>query len=201
MLGLLIQLLMLITPAICAATIAMKFNELKRAGASQQWPAVKASITNSTIIDTGKKVRGQNVYQPQVSLAYDVDGQSFTVNQRPSDEKGFNEGPKLWAREMTLKYKPDTTVRLYYNPQRPKQVTLQPGHTTVNKTLWIVISAVMMTFSLLLCVLATLGITQNYLSVSTAVSITIGFVAFVIMLILGVLVYLLTQEIGHNKNK
>jgi uncharacterized integral membrane protein len=199
MIAILIQLLMLLTPAICAATIAMKYDELKRAGTSRQWPAAKAIITNTTIIETGKKQKGQNLYQPQVSLAYSVEGQDYTVTQRPSDDKGVREGSKQWAREVALQYKPDTATRLYYNPSRPKQTTLQPGQVTVDKSKWTVIGVVMMVFSFILCVLGTVALTQRYLTVTTAVSFALGILAFVIMLILGSLVYLLTQEMGANK--
>jgi hypothetical protein len=199
MIAILIQLLMLITPAISAATIAMKYDELKRAGASKQWPTVKATVTNSTIIEMGKKYKGQNLYQPQVSLAYNVEGQDYTATQRPSDERGLREGSKQWAREVTLQYKPDTAARLYYNPNRPKQATLQPGQTAVDKSKWGVIGAVMMLFSFILCILSVLALTQRYLTVTTAVSFSLGIVTFVIMLILGILIYLLTQEMGANK--
>jgi uncharacterized integral membrane protein len=199
MIALLIQLLMLITPAICAATIALKYDELKRAGASVQWPSVKATVTNATIIDTGKKANGQNLYQPEISLAYEHEGQTVTVKQRPSDDKNRREGSKQWARELALAYKPDTAVRLYLNPQRPKQATLQPGQTAVNKSKWTVISAVMLLFSFLLCLMAVMGMANEYLTVSTAVSLILGIVAFGFMLMLGILVYLLLQEMGGKK--
>ncbi len=197
--GLLIQLLMIITPAISAVTLGLKYDELKRAGASKEWPAVKAAVTNSTIVDTGKKYKGQNVYQPEISLSYSVEGESYLVKQRPSDGKGVSEGSKQWAREVALQYKPDTAVRLYYNPQRPKQATTQPGYTTVNKNRWLVIGSVMLFFSFILCVLGTTGIAQDYLTVSTAVSLLLGVVLFGIMLLLGFLLYLLSQELRPKK--
>ncbi|MCL4267754.1 MAG: DUF3592 domain-containing protein [Anaerolineae bacterium] len=192
--ALLIQLLMIITPAISAVTLGLKYDELKRGRASKEWPAVKAAVTNSTIVDTGKKQKGQNLYQPEISLSYSVESESYTVKQRPSDTNGQREGTKQWAREVALQYKPDTAVRLYYNPQRPQQATVLPGQATVNKNQWLVIGSVMLLFSFILCVLGTVAITQNYLTVSTAVSFILGIVAFGLMLMLGFLLYLLAQE-------
>jgi hypothetical protein len=197
--ALLIQLLMIITPAVSAVTIGLKIDELRRAGASREWPAVKAVVTNSTIVDTGKKYKGQNLYRAEITLSYSVDGHGYTVKQRPSDAQGLNEGSKQWAREVALQYKPDTAVRLYPNPQRPKQATMQPGHTTVNKTQWTIIGSLMMVFSFILCVLGTTAITQDYLTVSTAVSIVLGIVVFGMMLMLGFLLYLLFQELRPKK--
>ncbi|HRQ40875.1 MAG TPA: DUF3592 domain-containing protein [Chloroflexota bacterium] len=194
MIALLIQLLMIITPAISAVTLGLKYDELKRAGASKEWPAVKAAVTNSTIVDTGKKQKGQNLYQPEISLSYSVEGKNYMVKQRPSATNGQREGTKQWAREVALQYKPDTAVRLYYNPQRPQQATVLPGQTTVNKNQWLVIGGVMLLFSFILCVLGVIAITQNYLAVSTAVSFILGIVAFGMMLMLGFLLYLLAQE-------
>lgn len=199
MIALLIQLLMIFTPAISAVTIGLKIDELKRAGASKEWPLVKAAVTNSTIVDTGKKQKGQNLYQSEISLSYSVDGESYTVKQRPSDANGQREGTKQWAREVALQYRPDTAVRLYVNPQQPKQATTQPGQTTVDKSRWTVIGAVMMFFSFILCVLGTTALTQRYLTVSTAVSFILGIVVFGMMLMLGFLLYLLSQEMRPKK--
>ncbi len=195
MIALLIQLLMILTPAVSAVTLGLKYDELKRAGASKEWPAVKAAVTNNTIVDTGKKVKGQNVYQPEISLSYSVEGKNYAVKQRPSDANGQREGTKQWAREVALQYKPDTAVRLYYNPQRPQQATVVPGQSSVNKNQWLVIGSVMLLFSFILCVLGTVAITQRVLTVSTAVSFILGIVAFGMMLMLGFLLYLLSQEL------
>ena len=193
--AILIQLLMIITPAISAVTLGLKYDELKRAGASKEWPAVKAAVTNSTIVETGKKQKGQNLYQPEISLGYSVDGQNYAVKQRPSAANGQREGTKQWAREVALQYKPDTAVRRYYNPQRPQQATVVPGQSTVNKNRWLVIGSVMLLFSFILCVLGTVAITQRVSTVSTAVSFILGIVAFGMMLMLGFLLYLLSQEL------
>ncbi len=199
MIALLIQLLMIFTPAVSAVTLGLKYDELKRAGASKEWPAVKAAVTNNTIVDTGKKQKGQVLYQPEISLSYGVEGKSYMVKQRLTDGNGLREGSKQWAREVALQYKPDTAVRLYYNPQRPQQATIQPGQTTVDKNRWLVIGGVMLFFSFILCVLGVIAITQTYATVSTAVSFILGIVAFGIMLILGFLFYLLGQELRANK--
>lgn len=199
MIALLIQLLMILTPAVSAATLGLKYDELKRAGASKEWPMLKAAVTNNTIVETGKKVKGQNVYQAEISLSYSVGGKDYTVKQRPSDANGQREGSKQWAREVALQYRPDTAVRLYYNPQRPQQATVLPGQSTVNKNQWLVIGSVMLLFSFILCVLGTVAITQNYLTVSTAVSFILGIVAFGMMLMLGFLLYLLSQELRPKK--
>jgi hypothetical protein len=198
--ALLIQLLMLITPAISAVTLGLKYDELKRANASKEWPTVKAAVTNSIIVDTGRKVKGQNVYQPEITLSYSVDGQEFTVKQRPSAANGLHEGPKQWARQVALQYKPDTAVRLYYNPQRPKQTTMQPGRTTVDKSRWMIIGSMMMFFSFILCLLSVLGIAQSYLTVSTAVAFLLGIIVFTVMVIFGLLVYLLSQDLRPKKS-
>lgn len=199
MIALLIQLLMILTPAVSAMTLGLKYDELKRAGASRGWPSVKAAVTNNTIVDTGKKQKGQVLYQPEISLSYSVEGKNYTVKQRPSDANGLREGTKQWAREVALHYKPDTAVRLYYNPQRPQQATIQPGQTTVDKNRWLVIGSVMLLFSFILCVLGAIAISQTYTTVSTAVSFILGIVAFGIMLILGFLFYLLSQELRSKK--
>lgn len=199
MIALLIQLLMLITPAICAATVALKYDELKRAGASVQWPSVKARVTNAAVLDTGKKVKGQSVYQLEIRLTYEYEGQTYTMKQRPSDDKNRREGSKQWVRELALAYKLDTAVPLYVNPQRPKQATVQPGQTAVDKSKWTLISAVMLFFSFLLCLMAVMGMADEYLTVSTSVSLILGIMAFTFMLMLGFLVYLLYQEMRSNK--
>lgn len=195
MIALLIQLLMIFTPAVSAVTLGLKYDELKRGGASKEWPSVKAAVTNNTIVDTGKKQKGQAVYQPEINLSYSVEGKTYTVKQRLTDGNGLREGSKQWAREVALQYKPDTAVRLYYNPQRPQQATVLPGQSSVNKNQWLVIGSVMLLFSFILCVLGTVAITQNYLTVSTAVSFILGIVAFGMMLMLGFLLYLLSQEL------
>lgn len=199
MIALIIQLLMLITPAISAATIALKLDELKRAGVSKQWPAAQANITEVRIVPTGKKYQGQPLYRPEVALSYRVDGMAYNIIQQPVDAKGLADGPKQWAREVTLNYKPDTAVRLYYNPQRPKQATLQPGQATVDKGKWMIIGSVMLVFSFILCVLSILAITHKYMNVTTTISMMLGIVAFIIMLMLGVLISLLAQEMRAQK--
>lgn len=198
MIAIFIQLLMFFTPTICVVTLALKYAELKRASASNNWPIVKSTITDSTIETTGKKYKGQNLYCPLVTMTYEIEGKTYTAKERPSSKDGLTEGPKQWARELALKYKPGTAVRLYYNPKRPKQATVRPGVTTVNANKWLVIGAVMLFFSFILHMLSALALGSRFLTLSSSTSTVLGVITFVFTLLIGGLIALVMQESGEK---
>ncbi len=198
MIAILIQLLMFFTPTISAVTLAMKYDEVKRAGTSKAWPVVRATISTSDIEPSGKKYKGINLYYPEVTLSYEVEGKNYTTKERPKNKDGLAEGSKQWARELALKYKPGTAVRLYYNPKRPKQATVRPGVTTINSNKWMVIGGVMLFFSFIIHILSVQALSRRFLELTTATNALLGVVTFIFTLIIGVLIYLLLQEMGEK---
>lgn len=194
MIATLIQLFMFITPVISALTLAMKREEVKRAGESVAWPAVKAQITGVQLVPTGKKYKEQPLYRLEVAVKYRFDEQIHTARLNPADESGLAEGPKQWARELALKYRPDTAVRLYANPQRPKQATLQPGVTTVSSARWMAIGGVMLFFSFVLHLLSVMALARRFFSLPSGTGFVLALVTFLVMLMLGALIFLLVQE-------
>lgn len=198
MIAILIQLLMFFTPTISAATLAMKYDEMKRSATSKSWPVVKATISASNVETAGKKYKGVNLYYPEVTLSYEVEGKTYTTKERPKSKDGLTEGPKQWARDLALKYKPGTAVRLYYNPKKPKQATVRPGVTTVNSSKWMVIGGVMLFFSFIIHMLSVQALSSRFLELTTTTSAMFGIVTFIFTLIIGVLIYLLFQATGEK---
>ena len=199
MIAILIQLMMFITPAICVVTIALKYDEVKRASQSISWPAVRAKIMDSQISATGKKYKGANLYSTEVTLAYAVDGETYQVKQYPADQKGLTDGPKQWARQLSLQYRPGKPVKLYYNPKRPKQATLQPGFTTVSSSKWMVIGVVMMIVSFILHMLSVYALSNRFLeNITRSSSLVLGLITFTVTIIVGVLIFLIFQEAGEK---
>lgn len=194
MIATLIQLFMFITPVISALTLAMKREEVKRAGDSVAWPAVKAKIIDVKLVPTGKKYKGQPLYRLDVTVKYRFEEQTYTARLNPADDTGLAEGPKQWGRDLALKYRPDTAVRLYVNPKRPKQATLQPGVTTVSSARWMIIGGVMLFFSFILHLLSVLALSQRFFSLSSTTGFVLAMITFTVMLMLGVLIFMLIQE-------
>lgn len=194
MIALFIQLLMLISPAIVVVTIVAKFNELRRASASIQWPSTTAVIKKVTFVETNQKFENKSLYQLRLDLAYTVDGRSYQTSQRPFDANGLDIGPKPWVREMGLLYRPEKPIPLFYNPQRPQQATLKAGHTDLSKNRWIVISSVMALFSFVMCLFGSSALIRTYLDVEGSMSLAFGVLMFLIMAILGGLVSLLLAD-------
>ena len=88
MIAILIQLLMFFTPTISAVTLAMKYDEQKRSSTSKTWPVAKGTITESTIEASNKKYKGRTLFYPEVTLAYEVEGKTYTTKERPSGKDG-----------------------------------------------------------------------------------------------------------------
>ena len=158
------------------------------------WPVVKAKIIDVKMVPTGKKYKEQPLYRLQLTLKYRFDEQIYTATLIPADDTGLAEGPKKWARELALQYRPDTAVRLYVNPQRPKQATLQPGVTTDSSSRWMVTGGVMLFFSFVLHLLSVLALSQRFLSLPAGTGVYLALITFLVMLMLGTLIFLLVQE-------
>lgn len=160
---LLIMLLMFATPTITLVTIGAKFAELKRAGASRSWPSVTGHITSSRIVPAGQS-RGQNLYRAEVEFSYVVNGETFSLRQQPTDSQGRRRGPKAWARQVSLAFKPDTTVPIYHAPGNPRRATLQPGQSSISAPRWYVIGGVMLLLSLGMHALSVSRLADTYLN-------------------------------------
>ncbi|MCP4357458.1 MAG: DUF3592 domain-containing protein [Chloroflexi bacterium] len=185
---------MFISPAISAATIALKYDGLKRGPASAVWPSTRCKVLNSELATVGKQ-KETTIYHVQLEVAYKVGEEIYKMRVNALDSNGRHQGVKRWARELSLAQKPGSILPLYYNPTKPKQITLQPGQVTVNGRKWSVINAIMLLFSFILHILSILALSRQFLNITTASSVALGLITFFVMIMLGVLLYLLTQEL------
>jgi hypothetical protein len=83
-----------------------------------RWPAVEGVIEKSQPSSEGDDL------QPNILFGYTVSGRRYERNvEYPS---GTNPTPML-ADSYVAKYPQGTKVRVYYDPARPEQATLEPG--------------------------------------------------------------------------
>ncbi len=96
---------------------------------SRTWPSVEGRIT-----DVGVDVipmRGKRVYYfPRIAYTYTVEGVTYTGDRQAI---GDDWRTSAWyataeeARQRVAAYTVDATVRVYYDPRRPSEATLEPG--------------------------------------------------------------------------
>ena len=192
---LLLMLLMFVTPTITMVTIGAKYAQLKRASASRSWPSVTGHISSSQIVPAGQG-RGQKLYRAEVEFSYTVDGETYSLRQQPTDRQGRQRGPKAWARQVSLAFKPDTAVPIYHAPGNPKRATLQPGHSSISAPRWYVIGGVMLLLSLGMHALSVSRLADTYLSLGGGSVLILTIITSLVTLMLGASFALLFQ--GSN---
>ena len=153
--SLFVLILMFITPVISVLTVVMKITETRRA---VSWPQVKGQVTDVRLLQHGQQ------YQPELDIAYTVGETSHTSRQRLVGTNGQSKGSKAWARELTLQFKPGTSVSLYYDPARPKRTTLTPRQMETTSTRWQVTSILMVLLSIVMHIIGSRALLKNYLN-------------------------------------
>ena len=186
----LILLLMFITPIISVLTVMLKFSEMKRA---VSWPKASGEVTDVRVLKSGQQ------YQPEIDVAYTVEGNAYSSRQNPVSQKGQTKGSKNWAREFTLQFKPGTAVAIYYDPQRPKRATLNPQQMKANDPRLQLTSAFMIVLSIVLHLLGASGLIDNYLNLTGSTVVMAMIVTTVVTLVLGAALALLVQEMRQPK--
>ncbi|MCP4416247.1 MAG: DUF3592 domain-containing protein [Chloroflexi bacterium] len=161
----------------------LKFNEMKQAAS---WPQVTGEVTAVRLLKSNKQ------YQPELDVSYVVEEKPFVSHQRPVSNSGQTKGSKKWAREFSLKFKPGTAVSIYYDPKRPKRVTLNPSQIQSNPTRWQFSSGLMIVLSIGMHIIGSRALIATYLNLSSSTVVVI--ITTVVTLLLGTALALLIQD-------
>ncbi len=114
---------------------------------SDDWPSVKGTIVKSQVEKDKKKKKSKSwggrifkkrkkkssnsekrgTYIPQVDYEYSVNDQAYQ-----NDRVAYMEADAVdWdsAEEIVSRYREESTVRVYYSPNKPQRSVLEPGLT------------------------------------------------------------------------
>lgn len=134
----------------------------KKAGESQNWPAAPGTITVSEIRESRSTDDDGNVsvyYYPHVEYSYNVGGQPQTGKQVAfGGTQGYATPNQA---EMTVKIYPvNSSVTVYYNPQKPQEACLVRSVGKGAKTAR-VMGIILLVISLLIFIPLLIGLIRN----------------------------------------
>ena len=104
--------------------IILSLNLLWKSHHIKSGKETRGTILTSELKEYTKKT--QKVYQLKVSYEYIVDGKQY-LSRRIFFGDILRADSRLVAEAQRLKYQPGTTVKVYYNPKKPKEALLEPG--------------------------------------------------------------------------
>ena len=108
------------------------YNGYKTGVESKDWPTVDGMIIKSEIeqqtVTTEKdgKKKTEVTSYPKIAYQYRIDGQNYECKKISFLSTSGS------ANQIVSKYPKGKTVRVYYNPDKPKQAVLVPGHPGLN---------------------------------------------------------------------
>ena len=107
--------------------------------ASVNWPTGEGRISDAKLHSFRDNDKHLN-YMARVWHAYEVNGQSYTAEKISWGGQPYGR-VATQANEILARYPVGTPVKVYYNPQKPKQSVLEPHNTGGVKTMgWIAIA-------------------------------------------------------------
>ena len=106
----------------------------KKGAQTTQWPAVEGVVTSVGVEKTRKsasnigKGNGPKVtfYKPRITYSYEIQGKSF-IGKQVQYGMAKRQRVKLVAQQDICAYSVHQTVRVYYDPNEPKESVLQIG--------------------------------------------------------------------------
>jgi len=105
--------------------VVLYFRNKKKAEASVSWPSVEGRIVSNQVrkkhVDTDDSFRIE--YIPEIRFEYQVNGETFT-GKRIAFGSDPNFGSQRKAEEFLIPYPVDSTVKVFYNPEKPKEAVL-----------------------------------------------------------------------------
>lgn len=121
------MIFVLVGLAAIAGAVLVYFRRKRSAAlqaASVNWPTVDGQISDANLHTFRDKDRHLN-YMARVWHTYAVAGTSYTVEKISWGGQGYSR-VSTPAQEVLDKYPVGSTVKVYYNPQKPKQSVLNP---------------------------------------------------------------------------
>jgi hypothetical protein len=104
--------------------------------ASVNWPTVEGRVSDAKLHSFRDNDKNLN-YMARVWHSYEVSGQSYTVEKISWGGQPYGR-VATQANEILARYPVGTPVKVYYNPQKPKQSVLDPHNQSGVKTMgWI----------------------------------------------------------------
>jgi hypothetical protein len=136
----------------------------KKAGASLQWPATPGTITVSDVrrsSSTDDDGHTTFSYYPHVEYTYSVGGQALTSKQVAfGGTQGFSDPNK--ASTLLAKYPVNTSVRVFYNPQKPSEAVLEQRAGSGAKAA-LIIGIILIVISVMIACPLLIGVVRNFI--------------------------------------
>lgn len=95
---------------------------------TKSWPTTDGTVISSSV-KRGSSSKGSSKYLPDITYAYVCNGEEYSSNKYSSTAA---RGSSFWAKDVTSKYPPNASVKVYYNPNNPKSSVLKTGLTSDN---------------------------------------------------------------------
>ena len=98
---------------------------IKRAKTAQSWPSIAGTVVRSEVVrheSTDEDGSTSTTYEPVVQYDYSVMGQPFTGKRIAFGSNRYNYKK---AAEVTARYPMGGRVKVFYNPDKPKDAVLE----------------------------------------------------------------------------
>ena len=108
---------------------------LETARASRSWPHVDGTVLESRVdsyvstTGSGSKKRRTTMYQADVRVRYEVEGQVYETNRVSLQDVSSSSAGSV--KKIVRRYPKGKRVKVYYDPQAPAVAVLQPGASWV----------------------------------------------------------------------
>jgi hypothetical protein len=119
----------------CIAGIFKAISDQINGYRSQAWPGTTGQIIFADVkhVSDGE---GNDLYRPEVRYRYQVNGKQYhnrriTFKLQNPLENMFGRDRRR-AAEIVKQYAIGREVTVYYQPNRPKRATLEPGHSSIS---------------------------------------------------------------------
>ncbi len=100
---------------------------------AKNWPTAPGNVVDSQIT-MHYDDDGDRMYGTAITYRYTVDGLEYSGNKRTFVEYSSNN--KQRAENIVTMYAPETPVQVYYSPDDPEDLVLEPG---TNATMFLVL--------------------------------------------------------------
>jgi hypothetical protein len=90
---------------------------------TKSWPSTGGTVISSDI-KRGTSSKGSPKYSLDINYTYKIGNEEFQSNRYSSTNA---RGTSQWAREEITRYPANSAVKVYYNPENPKESVLEPG--------------------------------------------------------------------------
>jgi hypothetical protein len=135
----------------------------KKAGASQNWASIPGMIYVSKVSEsasTDDDGHTRIAYYPHIEYSYSINGQTYTSKQIAfGGVQGFNN--PVQAQTIVGKYKINSPVQVFFNPQNPAEAVLERVAGGGAKTAQ-VIGIILLVISVLIACPLVIGLFRNF---------------------------------------